>query len=102
MNKIKRNDNVIIIAGKNKGRQGKVLRTVGDRLYVSGINMVKRHTKPNPATNSPGGIVEKEATIHKSNVALFNSEKGKADRVGFKLEGEKKVRFFKSTNKVVD
>lgn len=102
MKKIKQNDEVIVIAGKDKGRQGKVLRAVGDRFYVSGINMVKRHTKPNPAANRPGGIIEKEATIHKSNVALFNADKGKADRVGFRMEDEKKVRFFKSTNKVVD
>ena len=102
MKKIKRDDEIVVIAGKDKGRQGKVLRTVGDRLFISGINMVKRHVKPNPNINRTGGIIEKEASIHISNVALYNAEKGKADRVGFRIESDKKVRFFKSTSKVID
>ena len=87
MQKIKRDDDVIVIAGKDKGKRGKVLK-VGDdaRLLVSGVNIIKRHTKPNPMAGAQGGIVEKEAPIHVSNVAIFNPETNKADRVGFKVE----------------
>jgi large subunit ribosomal protein L24 len=93
-----------MIAGKDKGRQGKVVRLVGsDRIIVEGINLVKRHTKPNPSRNVPGGIVEREAAVHISNVMLFNPSSGKGDRVGFRtLEDGRKVRFFKSNNEVVD
>jgi large subunit ribosomal protein L24 len=103
MRKIKRDDEVIVIAGKDKGKRGKVLRVLeNDRLIVSGINMVKKHQKPNPMLQQPGGIVEKEAAIATSNVAIFNAETGKGDRVGFKtLEDGKKVRFYKSTGAVV-
>lgn len=103
MQKIKRDDDVIVIAGKDKGKRGKVLK-VGDdaRLLVSGVNIIKRHTKPNPMAGGQGGIVEKEAPIHVSNVAIFNPETNKADRVGFKVEDGKKVRIFKSTQKAVD
>jgi large subunit ribosomal protein L24 len=103
MRKIKRDDEVIVIAGKDKGKRGKVLRVLeNDRLIVSGINMVKKHQKPNPMLQQPGGIVEKEAVIATSNVAIFNAETGKGDRVGFKtLEDGKKVRFYKSTGAVV-
>ena len=103
MRKIKRDDEVIVIAGKDKGKRGKVVRVLeNDRLIVSGINMVKKHQKPNPMLQQPGGIVEKEATIATSNVAIFNAETGKGDRVGFKtLEDGKKVRFYKSTGAVV-
>ena len=96
MQKIKRDDDVIVIAGK-------VLK-VGDdaRLLVSGVNIITRHTKPNPMAGAQGGIVEKEAPIHVSNVAIFNPETNKADRVGFKVEDGKKVRIFKSTQKAVD
>jgi large subunit ribosomal protein L24 len=104
MKKIKRDDEVIVIAGKDNGKRGKVTRVMSDgRLIVSGINMVKRHTKPNPMLGTPGGIVEKEAPIQASNVAIFNPTTSKADRVGFKvLEDGKKVRVFKSNNEVVD
>jgi large subunit ribosomal protein L24 len=103
MRKIKRDDEVIVIAGKDKGKRGKVVRVLeNDRLIVSGINMVKKHQKPNPMLQQPGGIVEKEAAIATSNVAIFNAETGKGDRVGFKtLEDGKKVRFYKSTGAVV-
>lgn len=103
MQKIKRDDDVIVISGKDKGKRGKVLK-VGDdsRLLISGVNIVKRHTKANPMAGSQGGIVEKEAPIHVSNVAIFNPETSKADRIGFKVEDGKKVRIFKSTQKAVD
>ena len=104
MQKIKRDDDVIVIAGKDKGKRGKVLK-VGDdaRLLVSGVNIIKRHTKPNPMLGTPGGIVEKEAPIQASNVAIFNPQTGKADRVGFQIkEDGAKVRIFKSTKEVVD
>ncbi|MDF2182693.1 50S ribosomal protein L24 [Neptuniibacter sp. CAU 1671] len=102
MRKIKRDDEVIVIAGKDKGKRGKVMRVLDDRLVVSGINMVKKHTKPNPMLGKPGGIVEKEAAIAVSNVAIFNPQTGKGDRVGFKtLEDGTKVRFFKSTGEVI-
>jgi len=104
MNKIKRDDNVIVIAGKDKGKRGTVNHVAKDgRLVVSGINMIKRHTKPNPMLGTPGGIVEKEAPIQASNVAIFNPTTNKADRVGFKvLEDGKKVRVFKSNGETVD
>ena len=102
MRKIKRDDEVIVIAGRDKGKHGNVIKVLGDRLVVSGINMVKKHQKPNPATNQPGGIIEKEAPISASNVAIFNSATGKADRVGFKLlEDSNKVRIFKSSGEVI-
>lgn len=104
MNKIKRDDEVIVIAGRDKGKRGKVSRVLhNDRLIVSGINMVKRHTKPNPMRGAQGGIVEKEASIHVSNVAIYNSATNKADRVGFKtLEDGSKVRIFKSNQETID
>ena len=104
MKKIKRDDEVIVIAGKDSGKRGKVTRVMSDgRLIVAGINMVKRSTKPNPMLGTPGGIVEQEAPIQASNVAIFNPTTSKADRVGFKvLEDGKKVRVFKSNNEVVD
>lgn len=104
MNKIRKNDEVVVIAGKDKGKRGKVLVVRADeRVIVSGINMIKKHTKPNPMLGTQGGIVEKEAPIHLSNVALFNSESGKADRVGFQtLEDGSKIRIFKSTKEAVD
>lgn len=104
MKKIKRNDDVIVIAGKDNGKRGKVSRVMDDgRVVISGINMIKRHTKPNPMLGTPGGIVEKEAPIQASNVAIFNPATNKADRVGFKvLEDGKKVRVFKSNNELVD
>ena len=103
MQKIRRNDEIIVIAGKDKGKRGKVLRGLADdRVVVGGINLIKRHTKPNPMAGIQGGIVEKEAPLHVSNVAIFNSETNKADRVGFKVEDGKKIRVFKSTQKPVE
>ena len=104
MNKIRRDDEVIVIAGRDKGKRGKVSRVLqNDRLIVSGINMAKRHTKPNPMKGAAGGIVEKEASIHISNVAIYNSETNKADRVGVKvLEDGSKVRIYKSNQETID
>ena len=103
MLKIKRDDEVVILAGKDKGKRGKVRRVLdNDKLIVSGINMVKKHTKPNPQAGVAGGIVEKEAPIQTSNVAIFNPASNKADRVGFKVEGDKKVRIFKSNGEAID
>jgi large subunit ribosomal protein L24 len=102
-NKIRRDDEIIVLAGKDKGKQGKVLKVIpgADRLIVEGVNLIKKHTKPNPQLGEAGGIVEKEASIHVSNVAIYNAKAGKADRIGFRLEGEKKVRFFKSDGELV-
>lgn len=102
--KIKTNDDVVVIAGKDKGKRGKVLKILENgRLLVSGVQMVKKHQKPNPQLGTPGGIVEKEAPIAISNVALYNPESRKADRVGFKIQDDgKKVRVFKSNGVAVD
>ncbi|MDX8380239.1 MAG: 50S ribosomal protein L24 [Gallionella sp.] len=103
MRKIKKNDDVIVIAGKDKGNRGNVLRVLGEYLMVSGINKVKKHQKPNPVKGLSGGIVEIEARIHISNVALFNAASNKGDRVGIKtLNDGRKVRVFKSNGEVVD
>ncbi len=103
MNRIKKGDHVIVITGKNKGQRGDVLRVAGERVFVSNVNLVKRHTKPNPQENQPGGIVEREASIHLSNVMLFNTATGAGERVGFKsLEDGRKVRVFRSSGEVVD
>lgn len=102
MRKIKRNDEVIVIAGKDKGKRGTVRRVLpNDRVIVSGIQLVKKHQKPNPQLGVQGGIVEKEAPIAISNVAIYNPATQKADRVGFKIEGDKKMRIFKSDGKQV-
>ena len=103
MLKIKRDDEVIVLAGKDKGKRGKVRKVLdNNKLVVSGINMVKKHTKPNPQAGVAGGIVEQEAPIQASNVAIFNPASNKADRVGFKVEGDKKVRIFKSNGEAID
>ena len=104
MQKLKRDAEVIVIAGKDKGKRGKITRVLGDgRLLVSGINMVKRHTRPNPNIGRQGGIVEKEAGIQASNVAIFNPNSEKADRVGIRVDDDgNKVRVFKSDNTVID
>ncbi len=103
MRKIKKNDDVIVIAGKDKGSRGSVLRVLGEYLLVGGINKVKKHQKPNPVKGLAGGIVEKELPIHISNVAVFNAATNKGDRVGIKqLEDGRKVRVFKSNGEVVD
>ena len=104
MQKLKRDDEVIVIAGRDKGKRGKVTRVLGNgRVLVSGINMVKRHTKPNPNVGKQGGIVEKESGIDVSNIALFNPKSEKADKVGIRIEADgKKVRIFKSHQSVID
>jgi large subunit ribosomal protein L24 len=102
MSKIKKNDDVIIIAGKDKGTRGSVLRVLEDKLLVSGINKVKKHQKPNPVKGVSGGIVEMEMPIHVSNVAIYNASTKKADRIGTKfLEDGRKVRVFKSSGEVI-
>lgn len=106
MRKLIKGDEVVVIAGKDKGKRGKITKVVfdekkGDKFYVSGVNMVKKHQKPNPQLNVAGGIVEKEAPIAASNVAIFNPETSKGDRVGFEVKDGKKVRIFKSTKKVI-
>ena len=103
--KIRKNDNVVVIKGKDRGKTGKVRFVFPKKkiALVEGVNMIKKHTKPNPMLGSPGGIVEKEAPIQASNVAIFNPQTGKADRVGFQIkEDGAKVRIFKSTNEAVD
>jgi len=104
MNRIRKGDDVIVIAGKDKGKRGSVLRVMTDgRLVVSDVNMVKRHTKPNPNRGVAGGIIEKEMPIDPSNILVYNPQTEKGDRVGFKvLDDGRKVRFFKSTDEVVD
>jgi large subunit ribosomal protein L24 len=104
MRRIKKGDEVIVIAGKDKGRRGTVVNVLqNDKLLVENINIVKKHVKANPNAGVAGGIVEKEMPIHVSNVMIFNSETGKGDRVGFKmLDDGRKVRFFKSNNEVLD
>ena len=103
MNRIKKGDQVVVITGKNKGQRGEVMRVAGDRVYVQNVNLVKRHTKPNPQAQQPGGIIEREASIDISNVMLFNAATNKGERVGFKtLEDGRKVRVFRSSGEVVD
>ncbi len=103
MLKIKRDDEVIILAGKDRGKRGKVQKVLdNNKLLVSGINMIKKHTKPNPQLGVPGGIVEKEAPIQVSNVAIFNPDTNKADRVGFKVDGDTKLRVYKSSGEALD
>lgn len=101
--KIRRNDTVIVISGKNKGQTGKVtaVLTKENKVIVEGVNLVKKHVKPQPELNQPGGIIEKNAPIHISNVAIYNSATQKADKVGFRFEDGKKVRFYKSTKEVI-
>lgn len=110
MQKLKSGDKVVVIAGRDKGKQGTILRVInskcarkGLRVIVEGINLVKRHTKANPSKEKPGGIIEKEASLHISNVAILNIATDKADKVGFKiLQDGRKVRFFKSNGEVID
>lgn len=105
MRKIKKGDVVVVTKGKDRDRQGVILSVLDEvsRVVVEGVNRVKRHTKPNPSLQLPGGIIEKEASIHISNVALLNKATGKGDRVGFKvLENGHKVRVFKSTQEMVE
>jgi large subunit ribosomal protein L24 len=103
MNRIRKGDQIIVIAGADKGKKGEVVRVAGDRIVVQNVNIIKRHTKPNPQAGVAGGIVEREAPIHISNVMLFNSAEGKGDRVGFKvLEDGRKVRVFRSSGEAID
>lgn len=107
MRKIRKGDNVIVLTGKDRGRQGSITAVIAkgnqvSKVIVEGVNMVKRATRGNPQKNIAGGLLEKEAPLHVSNVALFNSATGKADKVGFKvLEDGKKVRYFKSTGETI-
>jgi large subunit ribosomal protein L24 len=102
MEKIRKNDEVIVLTGKDKGKRGLVQQRVDEQhLVVEGVNMVKKAVKPNPMTGSVGGIVDKTMPIHISNVALFNAATGKGDRVGVKLVDGKRVRVYKSTGEVV-
>lgn len=104
MQKIRKGDEVIVLSGRDKGKIGEVLQILSDeRALVNDVNLVKRHTKPNPNKGQQGGIIEKESPIHLSNVALYNPITKKADRVGIKtLEDGRRVRFFKSNGEVVD
>jgi large subunit ribosomal protein L24 len=100
--KLRTDDEVVVIAGKDKGKTGDVVRVAGDKVVVSNINIVKRHTKPNPQAGQPGGVIEREAPIHISNVMLFNPASGKGERVAFKvLEDGRKLRVFRSSGEAV-
>ena len=104
MLRIKKGDEVVVISGRDKGKRGTVLRLLPyERAVVENVNIVKRHTKPNPARGVGGGIVEKEASIHVSNIMLYNPQTKQGDRVGVRVLGDgKKVRYFKSNDEVVD
>ena len=104
MHKIKKDDLVVVITGKDKGRSGKVIKMLASsRVLVEGVNLIKKHVKPNPNKNEQGGILERESGIHISNIAIYNSATSKGDRIGFKnLEDGTKVRVFKSNGEVVD
>ena len=102
-NRIKKGDQVVVNTGKDKGKQGEVIRVDGDRVVVSNVNIIKRHTKPNPQAGVAGGVVEREASMHISNVALFNPASGKGERIGFKvLEDGRKLRVFRSSGEALD
>jgi large subunit ribosomal protein L24 len=103
MKRIRKGDEVIVTAGRSKGQKGHVLRVLEDRLLVESVNMVKKHVRPDPNRGLEGGIIEREAPIHNSNVSLFNPATGKADRVSFKtLEDGRKIRIFRSNGEAVD
>jgi large subunit ribosomal protein L24 len=105
MQKLKKGDDIIVIAGRDKGKRGTISQMMPtfDKVLIDGINLVKKHQKPNPSAGVQGGIVEMEMPLHVSNVAIFNPSTKKADRVGIKiLEDGRKVRFFKSNNEVID
>ena len=104
MNRIRKGDTVVVMVGKDRGRQGTVLRMLPDnRVVVEGLNLVKKHTKPNPQAGLQGGIIEREAPLNLSNVQIYNPTTQRPDRVGFRtLEDGKKVRFFKSNQEVID
>jgi large subunit ribosomal protein L24 len=101
--KIRKGDDVIVVAGKDKGKRGTVLRVLEDRIVVENINLARKHVKPNPNRGEQGGIVDKEMPLHISNVAVYNPATAKGERIGFKtLDDGRKVRIFKSTGEVVD
>jgi large subunit ribosomal protein L24 len=103
MRRIRKDDEVVVITGRDKGKRGTVLQVLQDgRLLVSGVNIVKKHQRPNPSIGQQGGIVQREAPIQVSNVAIWNPDAGKADRVGFRVEDGRKVRVFKSTQTQVE
>ena len=104
MRKIKKGDNVVVIAGRDKGKRGDVARIVDDtHVVVNGINAMKKHAKPNPLKNQPGGIITKEMPIHVSNTAIWNPVTQKADRIGFRtLEDGRKLRFYKSNGEQIN
>ena len=103
MQKLKKDDEVIVIAGRDKGKRGSILSFMKEeRVLVSGVNIVKKHKKGDPQTGEQGGIVDQEAPMHISNIAIFNEESGEADRVGVRLEDGKKVRYFKSSGQSVN
>lgn len=104
MHKIRKGDEVIVIAGRSKGQRGTVLKRIDEnRLMVENVNMIKKHVKPNPNTGETGGIIDRESPINQSNVMIYNPTTDKGDRVGFKvLEDNRKVRFFKSNGEVID
>lgn len=104
MRKIKKGDNIVVIAGRDKGKRGDVARIIDDtHVVVNGVNQVKKHTRPNPMKNQPGGIVTKEAPIHVSNVAVWNPVTQKADRIGFRtMEDGRKLRFYKSNGELIN
>ena len=102
-NRIKKGDQVVVNTGKDKGKQGEVVRVDGDRVIVANVNIVKRHTKPNLQAGVAGGVVEREASIHISNVNVLNPASGKGERVGFKvLEDGRKLRVFRSSGEAID
>ena len=103
MQKIRKGDDVVVRCGKDKGKSGRVTKILkNEKVVVEGINQAKKAQKGNPATGTSGGIIVKDMPIHISNIGLYNPVTKKADRVGFRFEGEKKVRYFKSTNQAVD
>ena len=102
MNRIKKGDQVVVTAGKDKGKRGDVVRVDGEKVVVSNVNIIKRHTKPNPQAGQPGGVIEREAPIHVSNVMLFNPASGKGERIGTKiLEDGRKLRVFRSSGEAI-
>ncbi len=101
MNKIRKGDNVLVLTGRDKGKRGDVALIDGDRVLVTGLNLAKKHTKPNPMKNQPGGIISKEMPIHRSNVALYDAASGKADQVRIEQRDGKGVRIFKKSGNVV-
>ena len=102
MNKIQKDNQVIVIAGKCKGQTGVVSKIIKDKVIVEGINLAKKHVKSNPNKGIDGGIVEKEMPMHISNVAIYNVEEKKKDKIGFRFENNKKIRYYKSNNKSLD